>query len=125
MEEILLRDGDQVPNGAGDFCRTEGAQALLQRVLFRLTARRGAFPFLPETGSQLYLLGREKPAARQALCQRYVQQALEGEDVAVTEVTCSEQGDTGQVTVRLEWRGEPLEVTAQFGRTVDADENDR
>ena len=48
--ELRLEQGDYVPNGAGGFQRLEGAEALLQRVLFRLTARRGQFPFLPELG---------------------------------------------------------------------------
>ena len=52
--ELRLEQGDYVPNGAGGFQRLEGAEALLQRVLFRLTARRGQFPFLPELGSRLY-----------------------------------------------------------------------
>ena len=46
--ELRLEQGDYVPNGAGGFQRLEGAEALLQRVLFRLPARRGQFPFLPE-----------------------------------------------------------------------------
>ena len=54
--ELRLEQGDYVPNGAGGFQRLEGAEALLQRVLFRLTARRGQFPFLPELGSRLYAL---------------------------------------------------------------------
>lgn len=34
--ELRLEQGDYVPNGAGGFQRLEGAEALLQRVLFRL-----------------------------------------------------------------------------------------
>lgn len=119
MIESQMANGDFIPNGMGDFCRLEGSQALVQRVLFKLTARRGAFPFLPELGSRLYTLGREKKSARQALCAQYVRQALEGEDVTVTEVVYGEQGKTAQVTVRLEWQGEPLEVTAQLGGVAD------
>ena len=48
--ELRLEQGDYVPNGAGGFQRLEGAEALLQRVLFRLTARRGQFPFLRPGG---------------------------------------------------------------------------
>ena len=44
-----------------------GAEALPSAGAFRLTARRGQFPFLPELGSRLYQLGREKPSAREAL----------------------------------------------------------
>ena len=51
--ELELRNGDYVSDGAGGLRRLEGDQALLQRVLFRLTARRGQFPFLEELGSRL------------------------------------------------------------------------
>lgn len=116
MEEILLENGDQVPNGAGDFCRAQGAQALVQRVLFRLCARRGSFPFLPRTGSLLHRLGREKPSARAALCERYVHQALEEENVQVTGVSYEESGQAqARVTVSLLWQGEGLQVSAQIG----------
>ena len=36
--------------GPGGLAETEGSEALLQNVLFRLTARRGSFPFWPELG---------------------------------------------------------------------------
>ena len=48
--ERKLSQGDYLPGAQGDFQLLDGAQALLQRVLFRLTARRGQFPFLPEMG---------------------------------------------------------------------------
>ena len=64
--ENLLRDGDYVPNGFGGFTRLYGTQEVLARALFRLTCRRGSFPFLPELGSRLQELGREKPSAREA-----------------------------------------------------------
>ena len=56
MAELLLRDGDYVPDGQGGLRRAEGTDGLLQRVLFQLSARRGSFPFLPELGSRLYAL---------------------------------------------------------------------
>ena len=109
--ELRLEQGDYVPNGAGGFQRLEGAEALLQRVLFRLTARRGQFPFLPELGSRLYLVLREKPAARQALAEQYVAEALAGESgLRVTEVSLTQEGDRGLLTVRLDWQGEALAV---------------
>lgn len=115
MEELKWNNGDLVPDGVGGFCRLEGSEALVQRVLFKLSARRGSFPFLPQLGSKLYLLGREKPSARPALCDQYVRQALEEEDVTVTEVSYSEQGEQAQVTVYLQWQGQELKVSAQIG----------
>ncbi len=119
MIELQWNDGDLVPNGAGDFCRLEGSQALVQRVLFKLTARRGSFPFLPRLGSRLHTLGREKLSARQALCAQYVRQALEDEDVTVTDVVYADQGGQAQVKVYLQWQGQPLEVITQIGGVSD------
>ena len=49
--ELKLQNGDYVLDGAARLCRVGGAEALLQRVLFRLSARRGAFPFWGTLGS--------------------------------------------------------------------------
>ena len=114
MEELKWEGGDLVPDGAGGFCRLQGSQALIQRVLFKLTAHRGAFVFLPELGSRLHTLGREKPCDRQALCTRYVAEALEGEDVTVREVKYRPAADGAQVTVELQWKGQPLVITTQL-----------
>lgn len=119
MVELQWNNGDLVPNGAGDFCRLEGSQALIQRVLFKLAAQRGSFPFLPRLGSRLHTLGREKPGARPALCAQYVRQALEDEDVTVTDVAYTDLGGQAQVKVYLQWQGQALEVTAQIGGVSD------
>ena len=95
--------------------RLEGAEALLQRVLFRLTARRGQFPFLPELGSRLYQLGREKPSAREALALQYVTEALVQEpDLAVMGAELTETAP-GQAALRadLNWQGAPLSVAVE------------
>ena len=91
----------------------DGAEEVLARVLFRLTARRGAMPFLPGLGSRLHEVIREKPGARQTLCARYVAQALEEEtDLSVTDVVWQDTEEGAEVTVSLEWKGQPLTVTA-------------
>ena len=56
--ELRVRDGDYRPDGAGGFRRAEGADELLQRVLWKLSIPRGSFPLLPQLGSGLYRLGR-------------------------------------------------------------------
>ena len=119
MTEVQVKNGDLVPNGMGDFCRLEGSEALVQRILFKLTVRRGSFPFLPKLGSRLHTLLREKESARQALCMQYVRQALEDEDVTVTDVTYSDRQGVAQVRVSLLWQGEPLKVTADIGGRTD------
>ena len=110
--ELKLVNGDYVPDGAGGLRRLTGGEALLARVLDRLTARRGGLPFLPRMGSRLHLVLREKPSARQALAAQYVAEALEEETgLRVTEVELRDQGAQAGLTVRLDWQGEPLAVT--------------
>ena len=69
--EVRIKDGDYIPDGLGGVVRCQGADALLERVLFRLTARRGGFPILPQLGSRLYLLSREPAAQRRDAARQY------------------------------------------------------
>lgn len=114
MTENLLRGGDYVPDGFGGFVRLQEEDALLERALFKLTCRRGAFPFLPELGSCLRELGRLRPSARNAAARQYAAQALEGMGLEVTDarvrMISDEQAD---VTVELRYDGEKrtVEVT--------------
>mgnify|MGYP000355666597 CR=1 FL=1 len=97
------------PTGAGGLTTLEGAQEVLARVLFRLTARRGGLPFRPNLGSRLYQVLREKPSARQALAAQYAAEALEEEtDLKLSRVEWQDTENGGRVVVRLEWRGRPL-----------------
>ena len=109
--ELRLKNGDYIPDGAGGLRGGTGAEAVLARVLFRLTARRGGFPFLPELGSDLYKVLREKPSARLAAAKQYVARALEGEDVSVADIRLEDEGETARLTVSLLWQGETLTVT--------------
>lgn len=107
--ELKLTDGDYVPDGGGGLCRLDGGEAVLARVLYRLAARRGGLPFLPQLGSRLWRVRREKPSVRPALAAQYVTEALEEEtDLKVTAVEWSEAGDKARVTVQLAWKGENL-----------------
>ena len=109
MAVSRLRDGDYCPNGAGGFRQAVGAEEVLERVLFQLSARRGAFPLLPDVGSRLYLLPRARAGARQALAAAYAAEALAGEtDLVVTGTDWDEAEQ--RVTVYLDWQGEPLEA---------------
>lgn len=109
--EWKLVNGDYVPDGTGGFTALSGGEEVLARVLYRLTARRGALPFLPKLGSRLYQLGREKPSACQALAAQYVAEALREEpDLSVEAVELTPVGEAGLLTVRLNWEGEKLTV---------------
>ena len=91
--ELWLKNGDYVPDGKGGFVQLEGEEALLQRVLFRLCARRGSFPMMSELGSRLYLLGREKAGDRTAAARAWAEEALVQENVAVEELRVDESGE--------------------------------
>lgn len=111
--ELMVRNGDYVPDEGGGYRRAEGSQELLQRVLWKLSIPRGSFPFLPDLGSQLYQLGRCKPAQRLNLARQYVAQALEDElDLTVTAVSLEEDGT---MKVALTWQGEELTLAVETG----------
>ena len=107
MSAPQLRDGAERPDGEGGFAVSEGAQEVLERVLFQLTARRGSFPLLPQVGSRLYLLLREKPSVRGSVGASYAAEALAGEeDLQVTGAVWDEAARHLEVT--LLWQGESL-----------------
>lgn len=109
--ENLLRNGDYVPDGFGAFTRTQELQELLQRALFRLQCRRGSFPFLPELGSRLYELGKEKPSVRDALARQYAAQALEGMELRVADASVTATADDhAGVRIELDYCGQKTSV---------------
>ena len=115
MGQLRLHNGDYVPDGKGGFCSVGAGEEMLQRILLRLTARRGGCPFLPTFGSRLYLLCRAKPNERSALARAYVAEALSEEpDIEITDAVLKEKADgRGELTVLLVWRGENLKLTVE------------
>ena len=110
--ELKLRNGDYVPGAAGTMERLEGSAALMQRVLYKLTARREGFPFLPQLGSELHLLGRCAANERDSAAELAVRQALSDEtDLEITAVELTETSE-GLYTLRvfLKWHGQTLEI---------------
>lgn len=110
MSVTQLRDGDYRLDGSGGFAVSEGASEVLERVLFQLTARRGKFPLLPQVGSRLHLLLREKPSARGGMGASYAAEALAGEeDLQVTGAVWNEAA--GHLEVEMLWQGESLRAS--------------
>lgn len=112
--DLLIENGDYVPDGKGGFLLAEGATALLQRILFRLSVPRGSFLPLAEFGSNLAYLTREKPSAWKALAGQYVRQALEEErdvDFDYVEIVGYEEGVL-TLEIHLIYQGDPLSFTA-------------
>lgn len=114
--ELKLKDGDYVPNGAGGLERVTGGEELLQRILFRLAARRGTFPFQETLGSRLWQLGRISAANRQSAAEQYVAEALEEETgLRVDAVTLTDK-DLGatELTAEMTYEGQSLSVTLEI-----------
>ena len=109
--ELKLRDGDYVPDGTGGLEQVSGQEALAQRVMFRLCARRGGLPFLDTMGSQLHLLGRFPRDQRQSAAIQYVSEALaEEKAVSVQAVTLTEEGNEVRLRVNLQGPEAPFSV---------------
>lgn len=112
---LLLRDGDYVADETGGAARAQGGEETLGEVLFRLTARRGSFPFLPRLGSQMHRLRRVKPSAWDSLARQYAAEALaELAQLAVTGAQVRQEGGRLLVTVELLLREAGTQVTVQL-----------
>lgn len=72
---LRMKNGDYVPKGSG-LETVSGSEAVLQRVLLRLTARRGAFPFMESFGSRPVDAGAVKGGGAAGRGEQYVAEAL-------------------------------------------------
>jgi len=106
---MILKDGDYRPDGGGAFRSVSGTDELLHWLLFQLTARRGAFPFLPKLGSRLYRLPQEKASQRAALAKQYVEEALAEEPGLEIEAVLWNE-EKGELTLYASWGEERLRL---------------
>ncbi|MDO4749586.1 MAG: hypothetical protein Q4A39_01960 [Eubacteriales bacterium] len=110
--DLKLSLGQYVPSEHAGLETLSGQEELIQRVLMKLQAPRGAFPPLPDYGSRLYLLHREKPSHRNTAALLFAAEALEEEDsvtVESAEVSLSENGQL-LVALRLTAAGEATAI---------------
>ena len=106
--ELKIRNGDYVALENGGMEMVEGSAELIQRVLYRLTARREGFPFIPTLGSTLHQLGRVNARECGSAAEAAVREALhEEEDLDVTGVTLD---NAAQGLYTLQYKGDPIEV---------------
>jgi hypothetical protein len=114
--EARFLDGDYVPDGWGGFETVTDEAETVQRILFKLTVRRGEFPLLPELGSRLWMLGQEKPSERVAAAHQYIAEALADENLVTESVTVTET-QPGEFNITAVFRqddDETVTVTAQI-----------
>lgn len=106
---LKMWDRDYIPDGVGGFQQADSTEELRQNALFLLAAHRGGFPLLPELGSKLYTLYREKPSARKELAMAYAQEALEPLGLTVTGVRLSGQ-DPITLELQLVYNGDNMNL---------------
>lgn len=116
---LVFRDGDYIPDGNGGFRTVSGSAEVLERILWKLSVRRGSFPMLPELGSDLHLLGRVPAKERETMAERYVYQALRDEPVTVTSValTVGAEGK-GELRVCMLYEGQALTAAMEVGGLI-------
>lgn len=112
---LILRDGDYVPDGKGGFRAATGAEEVLERILWKLTVKRGSFPFLPELGSDLALLPRASARERETLAEQYARQALADEEVTLRESSLRYEDGKAYLTLSMDWQGQELSATVEVG----------
>ena len=113
--ELKLINGDYVPDGMGGLQKVTGSEELLQRVLFKLQARRGGFAPFHDLGSRLYLLGREKASGRQSAAEQYIKEALSGEPVTLERVRITEKEEGPFLEAELCYGGGSLPLLLELG----------
>ena len=114
--ELKIKDRDYVSDGAGALVRVSGREELLERVLYKLSVRRGSFALMPELGSELHLLWRENGEGRATAAKRYVAEALAAETaLTVSGVSLEQKGDLLLLRAALLYEGETLEVSVRIG----------
>ena len=110
--ELKIRNGEYVFDGSSALQKVEGNEELIQRVLYKLTARRECFPFLPERGRELYRLGYSAGKERCGAAEQAVREALQdATDVELQSVMLADGPDNlHTLRVYLAYRGQALEV---------------
>ncbi len=102
--DTLLQNGDYAKDERGYPVTVSGAQELAQRVLIRLTTKKGGFAPDPALGSALH---RIKGAAFAADAQRQVSEAvLMVGGLQLRGITCTEQPQNAvRIDIRLAGQG--------------------
>ena len=114
--ELKIKDRDYVADGMGGLVRVSGWDELLERVLFKLSVRRGSFALAPELGSKLHLLWREKGESRATAAKQYAAEALADEEgLTVTGVELAEKGDVLNLRVLLRYGEKEGEAVVTIG----------
>ena len=110
------KKGEDVLVVRGGLVRVSGWDELLERVLFKLSVRCGSFALVPELGSKLHLLWREKGESRATAAKQYVAEALADEKgLSVTGMELAEKNGFLELRVLLRYENETGEAVVTIG----------
>lgn len=105
--ELKLVNGQYVPADYQGFSQVCRLDELAQRIIMKLTARRGRFLPLPNYGSRLYLLPTLKPSQRETAAWQYVIEALTDErDVELEKLEFNSDGELGILVLTFVYNGD-------------------
>ena len=115
--DLRLENGFYRPGKYRGADTVHGLEELGQRVVMKLSVPRGSFALLPDYGSRLHELGREKRSVWESVAARYVAEALEGEtDLRILRVAVDlPEAGRLKVDVELAYQGAAWAVSAFFG----------
>ncbi|MGI6028240.1 MAG: hypothetical protein ACOX81_02370 [Candidatus Heteroscillospira sp.] len=112
--ELRLVNGDYAKTRFHDLESVSGAEETAQRIMMKLSARRGGFALLPEYGSRLYALNRVRPGQRESCARQYVAEALAGEDAVLESLALRESGSRLILELSLRCGGDSIDVTTEI-----------
>ena len=113
--ELRLDNGKYVCDDRGSPISDAGTQEILTRALFKLASKQGEFPFIPNLGSRLYTLHKEKKSNLNSAAMQFVMEALEDEkEIQVVSVDTQVDRDEIRVTANIMYSGSSI----QLGLTV-------
>jgi len=118
--DIKLTDGRYSPSPLGGLATVRGAQELAQRVVMKLTARRGGFAVLPDYGSRLPLLLRVKASERNTMARQLVAEALADEaGLTLDSLELGEPDSSGAMDIDLRFLYQDAQISVS-AKVVDA-----
>ena len=105
--ELKLDNGYYVPANYQGFAQVSELEELAQRLMMKLTAKRGQFFPLPDYGSRLYLLPKILPSQRETAARQYVIEALADEnEVELTDFELFQTGLSALITATFSYKGD-------------------
>lgn len=114
--ELKLENGYYVPANYQGFAQVSQMEELAQRLMMKLTAKRGQFLPLPDYGSRLYLLPKILPSQRDTAARQYIIEALaDEEEVELADFELIQSGLSALISATFSYKGDTkLVITTEI-----------